>query len=390
MTLLFSDLIGGGISRESTTDIEYHGPPVQKKKVRVKSAAEVKGGAKKSSLKHSTYTINKGGTRSAPPNRPSEPQEVDDEELYERPSRSKKPAWGYQNQKGKKMVKQSERDPWNAEKKRRTEAMKARRQKTLENIANQNAPQVAKKTTAAQRARSQSRDRAPVPSKTILEEEFSEPSSLHVKSQNRLTGESKRPMNARSRSPGVPALQGFTAEDERESRLDRQSKASNKVASHRSKSPGSRLNHQTSGRRSSSPPIPAIKHRQAEYNAENYDNFSRAGASRNDTHRSQRTKYGDRDPVDAPVTDNDFVPFIRSTNILDPAHAESPIPVSREASAMQKARTAYIQEHEPATYGAEMENFEDVRVRSGVPQQQVPRYPKVRHLQMLLAHELYD
>ena len=88
-------------------------------------------------------------------------------------------------------------------------------------------------------------------------------------------------------------------------------------------------------------------------------------------------KYFDRDVVGAPVQNGQFVPFIRSTNVLDPAHAEDPMPMSREPSVMHKARQAYVQEHEPAKYGTAMENFEDSRIIGTVPMQAPHNYNKV-------------
>ncbi len=50
-----------------------------------------------------------------------------------------------------------------------------------------------------------------------------------------------------------------------------------------------------------------------------------------------------------------FVPFMRTDEFLDPAHAGSPVPPSRESSAMkqdrEKARQAYYKNQNPASYG---------------------------------------
>ena len=342
-----------GLSRSSSNaDIEYSGPM---KRVRLKSAAE--GKPKKSSLKHSTYTINDtAGTRSAPPTR-DYPEE---EEAPARPAVSMRHAWGYQNPRNKKKVLQSERDPFYSEQKARKEAIKARRQRTLEAIANQSAPTVARKSTVAARARNKSRDGQG-------EDLFAQPSSVHVKSKNKVTGEEKRPLHARSRSPAAPPLQNYLTEQELRRETQQQQHRG------RSKSPATRR----SGR-STSPPVPALKHR--DYNSDNYDSYRRgdvAALSRLDSHR----KYGDSDPTNAPVTDGQFVPFIRSANVLDPAYAEEPLPLSREPSTMLRARQAYIQEHEPAKYGTLMENYEDNRIYDQVPKQTAqPPHHKVSQL----------
>ncbi|CAF0907856.1 unnamed protein product [Brachionus calyciflorus] len=50
-----------------------------------------------------------------------------------------------------------------------------------------------------------------------------------------------------------------------------------------------------------------------------------------------------------------FVPFMRTNEVLDPVHAGSPVPPSRESSAIkrdrEKARQAYIQNMKPSDYG---------------------------------------
>jgi len=52
----------------------------------------------------------------------------------------------------------------------------------------------------------------------------------------------------------------------------------------------------------------------------------------------------------------DFVPFMRTSEVLDPAHADSPLPVSREPTDMVKARRAYQRELNPAKYGQVMDH----------------------------------
>ncbi|CAD5113794.1 DgyrCDS2961 [Dimorphilus gyrociliatus] len=60
--------------------------------------------------------------------------------------------------------------------------------------------------------------------------------------------------------------------------------------------------------------------------------------------------------MDAP---NEFVPFIRSVNVLDPSVAEDPLPVSREQSSVVRGRKAYKEGQQPAKYGTEMLNRDD-------------------------------
>ena len=47
---------------------------------------------------------------------------------------------------------------------------------------------------------------------------------------------------------------------------------------------------------------------------------------------------------------------MRTSEVLNPAHADSPLPVSREPTDMVKARRAYQRELNPAKYGHLMEH----------------------------------
>ena len=90
------------------------------------------------------------------------------------------------------------------------------------------------------------------------------------------------------------------------------------------------------------------------------------------------SKYADAHLVSQQVADGQFVPFVRSANILDPSRADSPLVVSREPTDMQRARRAYVQEHEPAKYGTVLENYDDARVLADVPLQKPPTYTEKR------------
>ena len=102
----------------------------------------------------------------------------------------------------------------------------------------------------------------------------------------------------------------------------------------------------------SSPPIPSVKHRM---------NAGRGPALR--VADSKRDSYGDENELnilssrnDRVPGNNDFVPFMRTSEVLDPAHAESPLPISREPTVMVKARRAYQHELNPAKYGMPMDH----------------------------------
>lgn len=61
------------------------------------------------------------------------------------------------------------------------------------------------------------------------------------------------------------------------------------------------------------------------------------------------------DPHAVGNSNTNFVPFIRSSNVLHPAHAESPMPFSRESSEIEKARRGYQGVLNPAKYGHKLD-----------------------------------
>ena len=228
---------------------------------------------------------------------------------------SERPRWGAPKTQPQKVPKkQSERDPFYEQKRRRAEMLKAERQREMLALAAANSPHVAQETTAASRARSHSR---------------------HDKSPGGGTHRSES-----------PHLDGHV------SRVESHMRQYNR----RSRSPPRTDTRLTGRRHSTSPPIPAIKHKlgynQSTSDVNGYDH--------------QRTVYRDSNPVEPPVDNGEFVPFIRSMDVLDPAHADSPIQLSRENSAAERARIAYLQEHAPGTYGVHMTNYNDSRIKPPV------------------------
>ena len=360
------------MSREST-EIEYKGPI--KKKVRVKSAAELK--ALKAAREKKAGFGSSVARPTEPPKSAPVPNKVKQvkpilKKTYKKPIPvNKRAAWGSSaNANKKKVVKQSERDPFYEEKKRQSEEKGLLRQQMLLEIAEQEAPLVYNKSTAAARARSRSKGR--------VDEEFEAPGAVHVSTTKVIS-------RSRSRSQGGG---GGVSSTGHRSRVD------------------SRSDRGYSSQRSNSPPVPALKNRIVtgditdsgrgspasyrrktptdyavidQYSYENYSRNSRleGAGSRIDSHRGDgNKKYSDK-VIDAPLQNGQFVPFIRSTNILNPAQAEEPLPLSREPSTMHRARQAYVQEHEPAKYGTAMENFNDSRIKENVPVQTAPTYNKV-------------
>ena len=94
-----------------------------------------------------------------------------------------------------------------------------------------------------------------------------------------------------------------------------------------------RESQEPSHNRPNSPPIPALKHRPQvdnDYSVEvyNYENYNTKDSSSEHKDRAQSRGQSD--------INGQFVPFVRSTNVLDPAHAESPVPMSRENTAVSE------------------------------------------------------
>ena len=287
--------------RGTKTGLPSHGrtkPSQPKKTVRVKSNADAQSRTK---------------TRQVAP--PVEQAPVEVKRRGKPVKISERPRWGAPKPQPQKVPKkQSERDPFYEQKRRRAEMMNAERQKEMLALAAANSSHVAQETTAASRARSHSRhDRSPGGGTHRSE-------SPHLDGHVSLVDSHMRQYRMRSRSPP---------------RTD------------------------TRFRRSTSPPIPAIKHKLG-YNqsASDVSGYGHQGAPHH-----QRTVYRDSNPVEPPVHNGEFVPFIRSMDVLDPAHADSPIQLSRENSAAERARIAYMQEHAPGTYGVHMPNYDDKRMK---------------------------
>ena len=242
---------------------------------------------------------------------------------------SERPRWGAAKpQPLKRPAKQSERDPFYEQKRRTAEMRTAERQKEMLALAAANLKHVAAETTAASRARSRSdKDKSP--------------------------GDAGGRGKSRSKSPP----NGHA------------SRVESHVRRNRSRTPPHTDAH-LNRCRSISPPVPAIKHKLGSNQSATELNGYR------ETSDHRRTVYRDSSPVAPPVHNGEFVPFIRSMDVLDPAHADSPIQMSRENSAAERARISYLQEHAPGTYGVYMQNYDDKRLKPPV---------KVSHLSPILS-----
>jgi hypothetical protein len=238
----------------------------------------------------------------------------------------RKPEWNYRNVERKQALKQSERDP----------TYEQRRQRRLERQRELLAQAAANESRVPRRYMSRATSELP-----------EHDSVIGGGGSSRFTPRSPRGHGGdwTAQNPAV-ATMGFSPRHQLEQR-----RSSPDVSPHRRQqhdvdppSPRSRKGSIVTAATAAehhrmSPPIPAIKHRQQ------------------DTDHSAAHTYRYNAESDEPVpTSGDFVPFTRTSEILDPVHAESPLPVSREPTAMVKARRAYQRELNPAKYGQTMDH----------------------------------
>ena len=289
-----------------------------------------------------------------------------------------RPRWGTSNPKAKKPVKQSERDPFYAKRKKAQE----KRQQELMRMVEANTQRVTQRTksSTSQKARSRSpsngksrsvsrgRGRSQSPTVRILKnnsdkdhEEFSE------------TSRQKSRESKRTHGNDIETSRG----DSRKSRIDTHRseghRAGDKLDSHRSHSPPAAPGR-TSGR-SQSPPIPSVRNRSvnqhtlttAAQTPGHQSSLSTSGFNieANNYHQFKRRQAnGGLGPDSAETSSQDqFVPFLRSSARLDPVHADSPLPLSRENTAQERARKAHLRSLQPANYGSTMEYYDDRRMQ---------------------------
>ncbi|KAL5013997.1 hypothetical protein ScPMuIL_008267, partial [Solemya velum] len=110
-----------------------------------------------------------------------------------------------------------------------------------------------------------------------------------------------------------------------------------------------------------SPVVPALRHKLNDANTDGYRHGEQLEDYGGDRPRAKGRgiKYGDGGPIDPPIAEGDFIPFLRSAETLDPGHAEDPMPLSREASAVTKARMSYLHGLEPSNFGGKVDIYED-------------------------------
>ncbi|RUS78172.1 hypothetical protein EGW08_014060, partial [Elysia chlorotica] len=254
------------------------------------------------------------------------------------PGPKQKPAW---NQKQRKTaVKNSERDPFYQQKKEQSDARRAKREKQLQYLQELNSENI----PTEHATRSKSRHEHCSPRRDGEPDAVGENRGRKVANARKQPGRDDSHDHPRSHSPNVLSL--MADGNERPGRGGAAKRGA------RSKSPPPRYLLST-GR--SSPAIPAVRHRaMADQNADK-DPYLHVNQHLRDS--QSNTKYGDA--AFLPNADGEFVPFMRTTEILDPAKADEPMAVSRENSRMERARKAYRETHNPAGAGRKIEIYQD-------------------------------
>lgn len=241
-------------------------------------------------------------------------------------------AW---NQKQRKtVVKNSERDPFYQQKKEQSEVRRARRERQLQYLQELN-------------------------SENIPTEHASRSKSRHEHCSPRREGESEAGEN-RGRKVANARTRGDASHDHSPNVL---SLLNNNDGELQNQGGGGRVRRGavspapqyplSTGR--SSPAIPTVRHRAMANPNSDKDPYFHANQQFRESHSN--TKYGDASFL--PSADGEFVPFMRTTEILDPARAEEPMAMSRENSRMERARKAYRETHNPAGIGKKVEIYQD-------------------------------
>ena len=275
------------------------------------------------------------------------PPERETGELLTKSSRQK-PGWGYRNPEHKRPLKQSEKD-LNFEQRRQK---RLERQTALLDLADINTAHV--QAVMAQK----------MSSYEDLTSRGNSDKKVKVSARHPSDPQSNAP-SKRGRSPSkTQALdrgQGGHRVPLERSPMRQQNKESSRSPT---ASPAVSPSRNPVRTRQPSPPIPAIK-RRLESVLEDYsyhdDHRHQTGGA--DSMRGATDRYRDVAPVVGSATEVQFVPFVRSSNVLNPAHAASPMPVSREPTEMVKARIGHQMELNPAKYGQPMENYSSTNGR---------------------------
>lgn len=238
-----------------------------------------------------------------------------------------RPQWGYKNTDSVKPKKQSEKDPFYERKKLESEMRRQKREQKLLSMVEANKEVIPDYYVPPPRSRSHSRDPSP-----FSDIEMASP--RQVKPDRRSKSHSPNRYSLKNESQQLPVYDDVVPKGRGRDQSQSPAKTDSVVESELvSVDKGSHNRHK-------SPPVPALRHKQ-DHN-QNMDIHPR--------HR-KGGRYGDVDPLDAPIQNGDFVPFTRTIEVLDPTKAEEPMPLSREATRVANARRAYYEGLHPEKFG---------------------------------------
>ncbi|XP_064604488.1 coiled-coil domain-containing protein 66-like isoform X2 [Liolophura sinensis] len=267
---------------------------------------------------------------------------------------SERPKWGTQNQKQAKNKKQSERDPFYQRKIEERRERRARRERELLASVEANKRMI------------------PGEKGTGHREERVE----HVGGSNRAYHDKDDLFHGTDRSGQYDRLEGM-----------RRQTQSPPMGRTRDRSPTT--NYRGDSRttvittHAHSPPIPALRHKMDIWkDSQDFVNdYQLETHSYNNYHSSQpgqtqvkpsNSHYQDDPFEDAPFEPSDFIPFTRTSEVLDPGRAAVPVIVSRESSAVTRARNEYHKGQQPGHHGNQMEYYDDKKYQILTPVQKDP------------------
>ena len=246
-----------------------------------------------------------------------------------------RPKWNYKNSELKKATKQSEKDPFYVQKKRESDYRRLKREQKLLAMVEANKAVIPDYNVGPPRSRTQS-PHSDYGGETPREVRLSRRSKSHSPKRPKIDSKLDY-LSVHTDdvySPYERTKLKSPQQEKSESRTDRN------VADSRQSRPRNR-----------SPPIPAIKHR---YEAQNEGTNVPV-----ERQRKGVSSYNDIDPLSVPVQNGEFVPFTRTIDVLDPAKADEPVPLSREATRIQNARKVYQGGLQPDKYGNRQHVFQD-------------------------------
>lgn len=233
-------------------------------------------------------------------------------------------SWNYQNQQRKPAIRQSEKELLLEQKQQQSQERRAKRERQLHYLVELN-----KHITPSDKRLP--RDRSP---------------GHHLETE----GEEK----------------GHEPEHPRGRELRRRSSpVSNTEVTHRPGSPASRT-AKSQPSRSRSPPVPAVRHKVGKNPAENFEADYNTSARSDKHHHIAEPDLDDKGNILVPTRETDFIPIMRTADVLDPFRAEEPIPPSRENSHITRARQRYHKNLHPADYGGHLDVHSE-RQRHPVP-----------------------